>query len=99
MTKAGISIQPVFHDTHENAADAFQMGIVPFAVVRPDIVLPNNGLTVAILREEALIFAAPAAPAARRPAATGAAAAPPRVAEAHGRRAAGGRAAPVHLEP
>jgi TRAP transporter TAXI family solute receptor len=65
-TKAGISIQPVFHDTHENAADAFQMGKVPFAVVRPDIVLPNNGLTVAILREEALIFAAPAAPAARK---------------------------------
>jgi TRAP-type uncharacterized transport system substrate-binding protein len=65
-TKAGISIQPVFHDTQQSAADAFQMGKVPFAVVRPDIVLPNNGLTVAILREEALIFAAPAAPAARK---------------------------------
>lgn len=64
--KAGISIQPVFHDTQESAAEAFQLGKVPFAVVRPDIVLPNNGLTVAILREEALIFAAPAAPAARK---------------------------------
>ena len=65
-TKAGISIQPVFHDTQQSAAEAFQLGKVPFAVVRPDIVLPNNGLTVAILREEALIFAAPSAPAARK---------------------------------
>lgn len=65
-SRAGISIQPVFYDTQQSAVDALQMGGAPFAVVRPDIVLPNNGLTVAVLREEALIFAAPSAPAARK---------------------------------
>jgi hypothetical protein len=59
-TKSSITIQPVVYDDMAQAAEAFQKGRTPFAVVRPDLVLPNNGLTVAILREEALIIASPA---------------------------------------
>ena len=58
--KSSITIEPVFYGDMAQAAEAFQQGRVPFAVVRPDLVLPNNGLTVAILREEALIIASPA---------------------------------------
>jgi TRAP transporter TAXI family solute receptor len=57
--KSSIKIQPVFFDNMAQAAEAFQQGRTPFAAVRPDLVLPNNGLTVAILREEALIIASP----------------------------------------
>lgn len=64
--KAGISVQPIFLDSHDAAADSLQQGRSPFAVVRPDVKLPNNGMTLAILREEALIIAAPAAPAQRK---------------------------------
>ena len=59
--KSSITIEPVFYGDMAQAAEAFQQGRAPFAVVRPDLVLPNNGLTVAILREEALIIASPAA--------------------------------------
>jgi TRAP transporter TAXI family solute receptor len=41
------------------SAERLQQGSVDFAVVRPDVLLPVNGLSVAILREEALILAAP----------------------------------------
>ncbi len=60
-TKSNISIQPVFYEDFRQAALALEEGRAPFAVVRPDVELPNNGLTVAILREEALIIAAPTA--------------------------------------
>lgn len=60
-SKSSISVQPVFYEDLLQAAQALQQGKAPFAVVRPDVALPNNGLTVAILREEALIIAAPAA--------------------------------------
>jgi TRAP transporter TAXI family solute receptor len=59
-TRSSITIQPVFYEDAEQAADALQQGAAPFAVVRPDVKLPNNGLTVAILREDALIVATPA---------------------------------------
>ncbi|MDB5641698.1 MAG: hypothetical protein JWN07_1015 [Hyphomicrobiales bacterium] len=58
-TRSSITIQPVFYEDMAQAAEAFQQGRAPFAVVRPDLELPNNGLTVAILREEALIVASP----------------------------------------
>jgi TRAP transporter TAXI family solute receptor len=60
-SKSNISVQPVFYEDLHQAAEALQKGSAPFAVVRPDVELPNNGLTVAILREEALIIASPAA--------------------------------------
>lgn len=60
-TNSKIKIHPVVYDDLHGAARALQDGKTPFAVVRPDVELPNNGLTVAILREEALIVAAPTA--------------------------------------
>jgi TRAP-type uncharacterized transport system substrate-binding protein len=59
-TKSSITIQPVFYEDMSQVADAMRKGTAPFAVIRPDIELPENGLTVAILREEALIIASPA---------------------------------------
>jgi TRAP-type uncharacterized transport system substrate-binding protein len=43
------------------SAEALQQNKVDLAVVRPDVFLPRNGATVAILREEAVIVLAPAA--------------------------------------
>ena len=47
-----------FDDVRESAA-ALQDGRVDLAVVRPDVLLPTNGLTLAILRDQAMIVAAP----------------------------------------
>lgn len=49
--------------THDlrSSAEALQRKAVDLAVVRSDVLLPVNGLSVAILREEALIIAVPAA--------------------------------------
>jgi TRAP-type uncharacterized transport system substrate-binding protein len=43
------------------SAEAIQQNKVDLAVVRPDVLLPTNSATVAILREEALVVVAPAA--------------------------------------
>ena len=45
----------------EAAAQSLERGEADLAVVRPDVSLPTNGLTVAILREEALIVLYPTA--------------------------------------
>jgi TRAP transporter TAXI family solute receptor len=58
-TGSAVSVAPVSFETYQEAAKALQGGRVSLAVLRPDIVLPDNGMTVAILREEALIVAAP----------------------------------------
>src|SRR6476646_6704716 len=50
-SKSSITIQPVFYDDMSQVANALRKGTAPFAVIRPDIELPENGLTVAILRE------------------------------------------------
>ena len=50
----------LFHDLKSSAA-ALEQNKTVLAVVRPDVLLPVNGSTVAILREEALVIAAPAA--------------------------------------
>ena len=42
------------------SAEALQAGTVDLAVVRPDILTPDRGLTLAVLREQALLVAAPA---------------------------------------
>ncbi|WP_419828537.1 TAXI family TRAP transporter solute-binding subunit [Methylobacterium sp.] len=47
-----------FEDVRESAA-ALQDGRADLAVVRPDVLLPTNGLTLAILRDQAMIIASP----------------------------------------
>ncbi|MFE1600433.1 TAXI family TRAP transporter solute-binding subunit [Methylobacterium sp. ID0610] len=47
-----------FDDVRDSAA-ALQAGRADLAVVRPDVRLPENGLTLAILQDEALLVAAP----------------------------------------
>ncbi|MGE7155425.1 TAXI family TRAP transporter solute-binding subunit [Methylorubrum rhodesianum] len=49
-----------FDDVRDSAA-ALERGRADLAVVRPDVKLPDNGLTLAILHDEALIIAAPEA--------------------------------------
>lgn len=49
-----------YADVRDSAA-ALQAGRADLAVVRPDVLLPDNGLTLAILHDEALIIAAPEA--------------------------------------
>ena len=40
---------------YAEAADALERGSVDLALVRPDIAYPSNGLTMVVLREEALL--------------------------------------------
>ncbi|MFD0934109.1 TAXI family TRAP transporter solute-binding subunit, partial [Methylobacterium trifolii] len=47
-----------FDDVNDSAA-ALQDGRADLAVVRPDVALPGNGLTLAILRDQAMIIASP----------------------------------------
>lgn len=54
-----ITVKPF--DELRQSAQALQDKRVDLAVVRPDVLLPTNGLTIAILREEALIVVAPEA--------------------------------------
>jgi TRAP-type uncharacterized transport system substrate-binding protein len=56
-----VRLRLVTFDSVRATGEALQQGRVDLAVVRPDVFLPNNGLTVAILREEAIILIAPAA--------------------------------------
>ena len=49
------------YDDVAQSAQALQSRKADFAVVRPDVLLPANGLTIAILREEASIILAPSA--------------------------------------
>ncbi|WP_457105978.1 TAXI family TRAP transporter solute-binding subunit [Methylobacterium sp. P5_C11] len=48
-------------DDVRDSAEALRDGRVDLAIVRPDVDLPDNGLTLAILRDQALIIAAPEA--------------------------------------
>ena len=56
-----IRLTLVDFDDVRQSAEALQQGRVDLAIVRPDVLLPGNGLTVAILREEAVVIIAPAA--------------------------------------
>ncbi|MCJ2124453.1 TAXI family TRAP transporter solute-binding subunit [Methylobacterium sp. J-077] len=47
-----------FDDVRESAA-ALQDGRADLAVVRPDVLLPTNGLSLAILRDQAMLIASP----------------------------------------
>ncbi|MGU3537532.1 TAXI family TRAP transporter solute-binding subunit [Methylobacterium sp. A54F] len=46
-------------DGVRESAEALQAGRADLAVVRPDVLMPGNGLTLAILREQALVVAGP----------------------------------------
>ncbi len=49
-----------YGDVRDSAA-ALQENRVDLAIVRPDVLMPENGLTLAVLHEEALVVAAPEA--------------------------------------
>ncbi|ACA16500.1 TRAP-type uncharacterized transport system periplasmic component-like protein [Methylobacterium sp. 4-46] len=55
-----IRLKVVPYDDVRDSAAALQEGRADLAVVRPDVKLPENGLTLAVLHDEALIIAAPA---------------------------------------
>ena len=46
-------------DDVRDSAEALRDGRADLAVVRPDVDLPDNGLTLAILRDQAMIIASP----------------------------------------
>jgi TRAP-type uncharacterized transport system substrate-binding protein len=59
--RAEIRLQLVPFDTLKASAEALQRNAVDLAVVRPDVFLPVNGLSMAILRQEGAILLAPEA--------------------------------------
>ena len=58
--KAGIRLRVVPFDGVRDSAEALRAGKADLAVVRPDVSMPGNGLTLAVLRELAALVAAPA---------------------------------------
>lgn len=60
-TRRDIRLQVVPFEDVRQSAEALRQHKVDLAVVRPDVFLPDNGLTLAILREEALLILAPRA--------------------------------------
>lgn len=56
-----IRLKIVPFDDVRQSAEALQRKKVDLAVVRPDVFLPDNGLTMAILRDEAVLIVAPTA--------------------------------------
>ena len=60
-TRRDVRLQVVLVDDVRQSAEALRHHKVDLAVVRPDVFLPDNGLTLSILREEAMIVLAPKA--------------------------------------
>jgi TRAP transporter TAXI family solute receptor len=58
--KSDLSLHLVKSPGEREAAAALERKAVDFAVVRPDVAFPENGMTVAILEEHALVIAVPA---------------------------------------
>lgn len=56
-----VRLTVVSYDDVRDSAEALQANRADLAVVRPDVLLPENGLTLAILHDEALLIAAPEA--------------------------------------
>ncbi len=56
-----VRLRLVSYPDERASAAALQDKTVDLAVVRPDVMLPINGLTIAVLREEALVLLAPEA--------------------------------------
>ncbi len=59
--KRGVRLRIVAFDGVEESAQALSAGRADLAVVRPDVALPGNGLTLAVLRTLATFVAAPGA--------------------------------------
>ncbi|KAB1070213.1 TAXI family TRAP transporter solute-binding subunit [Methylobacterium planeticum] len=57
--RLNLRLRIVPFDGVRESAEALQAGKVDLAVVRPDILLPANGLTLAVLREQAALVASP----------------------------------------
>ncbi|TXN04809.1 C4-dicarboxylate ABC transporter substrate-binding protein [Methylobacterium sp. WL103] len=57
--KASIRLRIVPFDGVRESAEALRDGKADLAVVRPDVMLPRNGLTLAVLREQATFVVAP----------------------------------------
>ncbi|MEA1832797.1 TAXI family TRAP transporter solute-binding subunit [Methylobacterium durans] len=55
----GVRLKVLSFDGVRESADALRKGEADLAVVRPDVSLPPNGLTLAVLREQALVVVAP----------------------------------------
>src|SRR4051794_3581095 len=60
-TRRDVRLDVVPVDDVRQSAEALRQHKVDLAVVRPDVFLPDNGLTLSILREEAVIDLAPKA--------------------------------------
>src|SRR5215218_10543689 len=60
-TRRDIRLDVVMVDDVRQSAEALRQHKVDLAVVRPDVFLPDNGLTLSILREEAVIVLTPKA--------------------------------------
>lgn len=58
--KRGLRLKIVSFDGVRESAEALQAGQVDLAVVRPDVMMPRNGMTLAVLREQAIFVATPA---------------------------------------
>jgi len=54
-----VRLKLVHYDDVRDSAAALQSGKADLAVVRPDVLMPENGLTIAILHDEALVIATP----------------------------------------
>src|SRR3954467_15451703 len=59
--KKDVRLTLVPFDDVRQSAEALQQKKVDLAIVRPDVFLPDNGLTLSILREEAVLVLAPKA--------------------------------------
>lgn len=59
--KASIRLKLVAYGGVRESAEALQAGAADLAVVRPDVLMPRNGLTLAVLREQATMVVAPQA--------------------------------------
>ena len=57
--KKSLRLRPIGFSSYRETAEALERGTVDVAVVRPDILYPRNGLTMVILREEALVIVGP----------------------------------------
>ena len=57
--RRGVRLTVRKHETLEDAARSLEAGAVDLAIVRPDLSLPANGLTIAILKQEALLILHP----------------------------------------
>ena len=56
-----VRLKLIRYDDVRDSGNALQKNKADLAVVRPDVFLPENGLTLAILHDEALVVAAPEA--------------------------------------